>query len=87
MLDKLGAQYDHASKPDAILIDRTTDEYLMAEWKKYSADFKSNHKPGDVDVLVCWIDNENDRATLPGKVVALHSVAKTAAETALADAG
>jgi hypothetical protein len=86
MLEKLGAKYDDA-KPDAILIDRTTDEYIMAEWKKYSSDFKSNHKPDDVDLLVCWTDNEKDRGTLPPRVLALHAVAKTAAETTLADAG
>ena len=87
LLNKLGAKYDDTSKPDAILIDRTTDEYLMAEWKKHSSDFKSNHKPEDVDILVCWIDNENDRAALPANVLALHAVAKTAAETTLAGAG
>jgi len=87
LLDKLGATYDDTSKPDAILIDRTTDEYVMAEWKKHSSDFESNHKPEDVDVVVCWIDNENDRAKLPGKVLALHLVAKTAAETTLTGTG
>lgn len=87
LLDKLGAKYNDTSKPDAILIDRTTDEYVMAEWKKHSSDFKTNHKPDDVDVLVCWIDNENEREELPAKVLALHSVAKTAAETTLAGAG
>ncbi len=33
ILEKLGADYDGTAKPDAILIDRVTDEYLMAEWK------------------------------------------------------
>lgn len=84
LLDKLGAKYDDASKPDAILIDRTSDQYLMAEWKKRSSDFKTNHKPEDVDVLVCWYDDESERTKLPPRVLALHSVAKKAVETALA---
>ena len=83
VLDKLGANYTDSSKPDAILIDRTTDEYLMAEWKKHSSDFKANHKKDDVDVLVCWNDNETQRDALPPQVLALHSVAKIAAQTAL----
>jgi hypothetical protein len=85
LLTKLGATYEDTAKPDAILIDRISDEYVMAEWKKYSSDYKSNHKPEDVDVLVCWTDNETDRTVLPRKVLALHSVAKIAAETTLAE--
>lgn len=87
LLDRLGALYqdEGAAKPDAILIDRTTDEYLMAEWKKFSSDYKSNHGPQDVDVLVCWHDNEKDRTVLPPRVLALHGVAKTAAITKLGE--
>ncbi len=84
LLKSLGANYGKASKPDAILIDRTNDQYLMAEWKKYSSDFKTNHKPEDVDVLVCWHDNEVDRKKLPPRTLALRTVAKKAAEIALA---
>jgi len=80
LLNKLGAKYENSSKPDAILIDRASDQYLMAEWKKLSSDFKSNHKPEDVDVLVCWIDDETERGSLPKHVLALHSVAKKAAQ-------
>lgn len=87
VLDKLGATYEGTAKPDAILIDRLSDEYIMAEWKKYSSEFKDNHQPEDVDLLVCWTDNEKDRNKLPAKVLALHTIAKTAAETTLADAG
>jgi len=83
LLSKLGADYEDSSKPDAILLDRGTDEYLMAEWKKLSSDFKTNHKPSGVDVLVCWHDNETSRERLPPRVVALHAVAKKAAEVAL----
>lgn len=79
LLQKLGANFDDAPKPDAVLIDRRTDQYLMAEWKKHSTDFKINHKPEDVDVLVCWHDNELDRSKLPPRVVVLRSVAKKAA--------
>ncbi len=83
ILTKLGAKYDEATKPDAILIDKTTREYVMGEWKKKSSDFKANHKPEDVDVLVCWIDDETDRAKLPKKTVSLHEIAKLAAEANL----
>ena len=58
----------------------------MAEWKKSSSDFKSNHKPDDVDVLVCWLDDETDRLLLPPKVLALRDVARTAADSILNDA-
>lgn len=81
LLAKLGADYEEAAKPDAILIDRKSDRYLIAEWKKLSADFKTNHKPEDIDVLVCWHDNELDRTKLPLRVLALHAVAKKMAET------
>lgn len=85
LLDRLGANYDGAAKPDAILIDRSTDEYLMAEWKKHSSDYKTNHRPGDVDVLVCWHDNERNRDVLPTRVLPLHRVAKDAAITKLGE--
>jgi hypothetical protein len=66
------ANYAGASKPDAILIDRVTDEYLMAEWKMKSSAYKTNHAPGDVDVLVCWLDDEIDRESLPSIVLSLY---------------
>jgi len=85
LLDRLGAKYDVATKPDAILIDRVSGEYVMGEWKKKSSEFKLNHKPEEIDVLVCWIDDESDKSKLPGKIVALHSVARVAAETNIAE--
>jgi hypothetical protein len=85
LLDKLRAKYEVATKPDAILIDRVSGEYVMGEWKKKSSEFKQNHKPDDIDVLVCWIDDESDKSKLPTKVVALHSVARLAAETNIAE--
>ena len=72
----MGAKY--TEKPDAILIDRITDQYLMAEMKKYSSAFKLNHKPEDVDVLVCWLDDETDRTQVPARVIALSKVAQAA---------
>ena len=84
LLNRLDASYDESAKPDAILIDRKTDQYLFAEWKKYSGDYKINHSPEDVDVLVCWHDNELDRAKLPPRVVALQSIAKLAVAAKLA---
>lgn len=76
LLDRIGVVC--TEKPDAILVDRVTDQYIIAELKKYSSTFKSNHRPEEIDVLVCWIDDETDRAKLPPRVVALAKVAKAA---------
>lgn len=85
LLAKLGARYEEATRPNAIVIDRTTYQYLMAEWKKYSSEYKKQHSPEDVDVLVCWHDDERDRSALPPRVLSLHAVAREAATTALTD--
>jgi len=85
VLEKLGANYSETAKPDAILVDRTTGQYVMAEWKKASSEYKNNHVSDDVDVLVCWEDNETDRSKLPQTVLALRSIAQKAAERALAE--
>jgi hypothetical protein len=82
ILAKLGAHYA-GDRPDAILIDRVTDEYLMAEWKMRSSAFKRNHAPEDVDVLVCWLDDETDRAVVPSRVVALYEIARIVAAEAI----
>lgn len=66
------------NKPDAILRDKKTDEYLIAEFKMKSSDYKKNHKPNDVDVLVVWRDDETDRSNLPKNVVELYKFAKIA---------
>ncbi|WP_437898627.1 hypothetical protein [Sorangium sp. So ce124] len=79
LLCRLGAFDESGTKPDAILVDRATDQYLMAEWKMRSSAFATNHKPEDVDVLVCWIDDETARNNLPLRVVALQDVARLAA--------
>jgi hypothetical protein len=71
LLTKLA--YTSETKPDAILIDRTTDEYLMAEFKVSSKDFTINHSKDDVDVLVCWDHNETDLDKLPPRVLGLRS--------------
>ena len=70
--------YKAETKPDAILIDRTTREYLMAEFKVYSSDFASNHQREDVDVLVRWIDDAADKAKLPDRVLALKDLREKA---------
>lgn len=76
LLRRLGYLSD--TKPDAILIDSVTDEYLVAEFKMNSSAFPTNHAPGDVDVLVVWIDDAKDRAKLPAQVVALEEIARLA---------
>lgn len=72
LLKKLGYDYSETSKPDAILIDRATDEYLISEFKMKSSGFKSNHKKEDIDVLICWVDDETDRDLLPNNVLCLN---------------
>lgn len=65
--------FEGRSKPDAILIDDETGEYLMAEFKVRSSQFSVNHHARDVDVLVCW---ENDGGSgLPERVIALKDFA------------
>jgi hypothetical protein len=71
LLDKLG--YTAATKPDAVVIDSVSGEYLMAEFKIRSSDFKLNHKPEDVDLLVCWVHDETDKTKLPPRVLDLGS--------------
>lgn len=66
------------NKPDAILHDKKTDEYQIAEFKMNSSDYKKNHKPSDVDVLIVWRDDETERAHLPKNIVELYKFSKIA---------
>lgn len=50
-----------------------------------SSQFALNHKPEDVDVLVCWYDDASDKSKLPSQVVSLMEIAKKAAEGSLSD--
>ncbi len=78
ILRQLGTKID--PKPDAVLIDRVTEEYLIAEFEKSSSDFvKHKHRPKDVDVLVCWCNDERDQSKLPQIVLCLADKAKEAA--------
>lgn len=77
ILQKLGVQIE--PKPDAILIDRVTEEYLIAEFEVYSRSFARTHKATDVDVLICWEDDEPDRTKLPKRVLSLSEKAREAA--------
>jgi len=76
LLSQLG--YKAETKPDAILIDRPTGQYLIAEFKMKSSEFAYNHKPEDVDVLVCWEHDEQDKTRLPRVVVCLHDLLERA---------
>lgn len=79
LLDQLG--YSAPNKPDAILIDRTSQEYLIGEVKMKSSDFSTNHDKEDVDVLICWEDNAKvGREKLPDQIVSLKDILKTAIE-------
>jgi hypothetical protein len=79
LLKKLGYAFEENSKPDAILINRATDEYLITEFKMKSSQFKSNHVKDNIDVLVVWEDDEGDKALLPDHVICLSTIAKEAA--------
>jgi hypothetical protein len=68
------------TKPDAVLVDDETSEYLVAEFKMRSSAFALNHQPDDVDVLIVWEDDERDRSRLPRAVVSLRDIARTAAK-------
>ncbi len=76
LIDQLGYKAD--AKPDAVLIDRTTCQYLMAEFKVNSRDFTSNHTKNDVDVLVCWNHDNTDLSVLPPTIVDLKTLLETA---------
>jgi hypothetical protein len=78
LLDRLG--FNAPTKPDAILIDNDTREYLVAEFKMRSSAFALNHRPEDVDVLVVWEDDVADKAGLPREVVCLREIARQAAQ-------
>lgn len=72
-----------SSKPDAVVVEAATGRYLIAEWKKNSSDFKTNHSREDVDVLVVWNDDEAKRDVLPERVLDLREVARIQAMEAL----
>jgi hypothetical protein len=76
LIEKLG--YRANTKPDAILIDRTTGQYLISEFKVNSNEFTYNHNKSDVDLLVCWNHNENDTTKLPPIVIDLKKLRETA---------
>ena len=81
LLTRLG--FAAETKPDAILVDDNTGEYLIAEFKMTSSSFTQNHKRDDVDVLVVWHDDEADRTKLPRAAVCLKDIARTAAQELL----
>ncbi len=76
LIDQLG--YRANTKPDAFLIDRATGQYLVAEFKMNSKDFSSNHKKEELDVLICWEDDDTDRTQLPPHVIGLRSLLEKA---------
>lgn len=85
LLQRLGGYNESVAKPDAILVDRVTGQYLVAEWKMRSSAFATNHNAEDIDVLVCWIDDATDRTKLPPRVVAIQDVARRAAAERLTE--
>lgn len=80
LLDSLGFKKKSKSKPDAILIDRTTKDYLIAEFKVYSSDFDINHSKEDTDVLICWRNDATKRENLPSRILPLEKLIETALE-------
>ncbi len=63
--DSLGFKKESKSKPDTILIDRTTKDYLIAEFKVYSSDFDINHSKKDTEFLF------TDATMLPNETICL----------------
>lgn len=70
--------YTAATSPDAILTSRITGEYLVAEFKLKSSQFTLNHHNDDIDVLICWTDDSEERSTLPPAILALEDIAREA---------
>jgi len=70
-------------KPDAILHDKHSNEYLIAKFALNSSDYKKHHTPDDVDVLIVWRDDEKKRSLLPMQVVELYRLAKEASTKAV----
>ena len=66
------------TKPDAVLIERATGQYLIAEFKMTAKEFTLNHSRDDIDVLVCWDNNETDLTGLPPVVLGLRSLLEKA---------
>jgi len=76
VLNRLGYSLAEITKPDAILIRRASQEYVLAECKMRSKDYKPNNY--DVDVLVVWEDDAAERDGLP-EVIALRPIAREVA--------
>lgn len=76
LIDALG--YRAATRPDAFLIERATGQYIVAEFKMNSRSFALNHSKEDVDVLICWEDDEPDRSKLPPQVLGLRALRERA---------
>lgn len=45
------------TKPEAILLEKATSKYMVAEFKMNACSFPLNHKKEGINVLVCWIDD------------------------------
>lgn len=84
-LRDLGYDCTETTTPDAILIDEATGLYVISEFKMRSSSYKSNHEPKDVDVLVCWEDDETNRGRLPLNIVELKEAAKLFAKDSSED--
>jgi hypothetical protein len=83
VLSKLGL--DIKPKPDAILIEKGTDRYVIAEFEVDSIEFsKHGHQAEDIDVLVCWTDSvedETERKKLPRRILSLHTLVQELLKT------
>jgi len=65
-------------KPDAVLHDKYSNEYLIAKFALNSSDYKKHHTSNDVDVLIVWRDDEKKRSHLPMQVIELYELSKEA---------
>ena len=64
-------------KPDCIVVDKATGDYLVAEFKIRSSSFTTNHSVEAIDLLFCWIHDAPPNTVLP-KVICLHAVLNAA---------
>jgi hypothetical protein len=65
---------DDHEKPDCIVVDKATGDYLIAEFKIKSSRFTANHDAEAIDLLFCWDHDAPEYGKLPNKVVCLRDV-------------
>jgi hypothetical protein len=73
LLRDLNFPVDAHEKPDCIVVDKATGDYLIAEFKIKSSRFKANHNAEAIGLLFCWDHDAPPGSELP-EVVCLYDV-------------